>query len=318
MSHPLITSAAKRRLAVPPYPIPTTAPYNVPVHLTTPTYEGSGNAVHPDVIDFHNLGRQSWGGYRYWMAHTPYPGSLAVHENPAILASHDGINWELPPGARDPLWPNEGLWNSDTDLVYDPDSDELVVIWRKRDFLPWTLRSPDGIDWPEVATPVTWTPIPSQAVSPAVVREPDGTWSMWCVSSPERETWMWRGAPTPEGPWPDQPLFCGYKIRPWHIDVQRVGGRYLALFTYGKENEAPQPIYAASSLDGQRWVENPVPILSPTTDGWDQRLYRATLQAHPHRGDLIQVWYSGQRGLGPTDSWHHGYTLIPSSEWPDP
>ena len=42
--------------------------------LTIPTFDGSGQAVHPSVIDLVQMhGVTSWAGYRYWMLMTPYP-----------------------------------------------------------------------------------------------------------------------------------------------------------------------------------------------------------------------------------------------------
>ena len=42
---------------------------NAPAPLVTPTYDGSGQVVHPDVV--HVPG--GWNGYEYWMGMTPYP-----------------------------------------------------------------------------------------------------------------------------------------------------------------------------------------------------------------------------------------------------
>jgi hypothetical protein len=45
---------------------------NASAPLTIPTYDASGQAIHPDVIDFGS--GNTWNGYRYWMAMTPYTG----------------------------------------------------------------------------------------------------------------------------------------------------------------------------------------------------------------------------------------------------
>ena len=62
--------------------------------LNIPTYDGSGQAVHPDV--YYNA--NGWNGYRYWMAMTPYPNGNAAYENPSIVVSNDNLNWIVPPG----------------------------------------------------------------------------------------------------------------------------------------------------------------------------------------------------------------------------
>lgn len=90
---------------------------------------------HPDVIYFKN----ALGGYKYWMAFTPYFGSVGSersstpYENPTIVASNDGVNWEVPKGLKNPLQfapsmkesmsdgdkaPKQGFW-SDVDLLYE-------------------------------------------------------------------------------------------------------------------------------------------------------------------------------------------------------
>ena len=74
---------------------------NAPAPLVTPTYDGSGQVVHPDVV--HVPG--GWNGYEYWMGMTPYPNSNDDFENPSVLASNDNVTWVVPPGVTNPLAP---------------------------------------------------------------------------------------------------------------------------------------------------------------------------------------------------------------------
>ncbi len=77
---------------------------NAPTFQYTPTYDGSGQVVHPSVIDFwFEFGLPSWGGYRFWMGITPYPDGDNVYENPSLLVSQDGLLWVFPPGIKNPL-----------------------------------------------------------------------------------------------------------------------------------------------------------------------------------------------------------------------
>ena len=72
--------------------------------LQIPTYDGSGQVVHPSVIDFINeYGIDAWSGYRYWMVLTPYPQSQDKFENPSLYASHDGLTWVVPHPITNPL-----------------------------------------------------------------------------------------------------------------------------------------------------------------------------------------------------------------------
>ena len=91
--------------------------------LDIPTpYDGmSGQAVHPDIIDSLQNGNV-FNGYRYWMLFTPYDYENAVlFENPCLICSNDGINWQNPAGVVNPLSPAPGgtYFQSDTDLIYN-------------------------------------------------------------------------------------------------------------------------------------------------------------------------------------------------------
>lgn len=55
---------------------------NAPTYLDTLTYDRSGQVVHPSLIDFWlEFGLPSWGGYRFWMAITPYPFGNNQYKN---------------------------------------------------------------------------------------------------------------------------------------------------------------------------------------------------------------------------------------------
>lgn len=67
--------------------------------LDIPTYEHSGQIVHPHVLFF----AEPFLGYHYLMVMTPYPYSNRMYENPSILGSQDGILWEVPVGVVNPV-----------------------------------------------------------------------------------------------------------------------------------------------------------------------------------------------------------------------
>lgn len=317
----ILTVGARRRgfeLAPPQYAIPTTAPYNVPEYTHTPTYDGSNCTVHPDVIDFATaFGRPKWRGYRFWMAHTPYPDSDDSYENPSILASNDGVTWETPVGLTNPVYPAPPSgWNSDTDLTYDQANDQLVLIFRSSDFVPRFARSNDGAWWPPGASTVTWQAPPEQSASPSLVRQADGTWLMFSISWPSHDMYRWT-APSPEGPWVGPTTCTGMPVTAWHLDVCRVGDRLLAIVDDAMEGGGDlDGIYAASSEDdGLSWARNATKVIAPGSGLWDSAdLYRATLQPHEN-GTHMRVWYSGRKGTG-VDSWRVGLTHIPLTEWP--
>src|SRR5256885_11351623 len=58
-----------------------------PGRLVIPTYDGSNQATHPDVL----LERDDSGAPHLTMAMTPYPYSDEHFENPCLLVSGDGM-----------------------------------------------------------------------------------------------------------------------------------------------------------------------------------------------------------------------------------
>lgn len=290
---------------------PLVAPYNAPTYATTPTPDGTGSLLHPDVIDFRQINGGTWHGWRYWMAVTPYFNTNDNLENPCVLVSQDGQTWQVPSGLTNPIypWPGGSQYNSDTDLVYDPDADEVVLIYRNGDLHPHVARSADGVTWPPQATAITYTKS-GEIVSPAVIRVGPGQWHMYACQTSTGNVQRWTSANLLT--WTGPQMATGLDaIESWHIDVIRHDGKFYALInTY---DPASDNIYAATSSDGLAWMLNTAPVIAPSAGGWDsQWLYRATLQPH-ERGDRFRVWYSA---LGPVASWRVGYTQIPLAEWP--
>ena len=101
------------------------------VLIHVPTSDGSGEACHPSVADIPG----GFGGYRYWMANTPYPKNACKLENPELFASHDGLFWEVPSGVRNPLVPapagDNRHYHSDPCLLHD--RHQLLLYFRSSD-----------------------------------------------------------------------------------------------------------------------------------------------------------------------------------------
>ena len=300
-----------------PYAMPSSYPYNAPTYAITPTPDGTGSLLHPDVIDFKaSHGMDQWNGYRYWMFVTPWYRQSDPKELPCILASHDAFNWEVPPGVVNPLTrPQAALGDSnylpDTDMVYDPDTGTLHGYFLGGKTLAH-MSTKNGTTW----TPREDIYIPSTEnmagmVSPAVVKIAPGYWVMF--SSLNNVGQMHR-APAPTGPWTHVgPVrMQGPTTTVWHLDVIWTGSAFWALLDPGRKVQVP-----AVSRDGLTWTTGPSPL--PLGSGrWDsQWQYRSTLQPHPE-GDKVRVWYSGHPAEDPattTQSWRVGYTHVPASYW---
>lgn len=94
--------------------------------VSLPSPYSPGHVLHPSIAYFPN----SWRGYNYWCAYTPYPNSDSEYENPCVAASKDGNTWVAI--GRQPLAesPAGSAFNSDTDLYYDAREDRLVLVYR--------------------------------------------------------------------------------------------------------------------------------------------------------------------------------------------
>ena len=153
------------------------------VPLQIETYKnGANEPYHPSIVKFDT----AWNGYKYWMAYTPFPSE--AEENPCICASNDLIKWETPAGLINPLdKPHDydtgatGYW-SDTNLLYNPDTDRLECFYRgigasatgENNICRKT--SSDGITWSDRETIFTFTG--GSYVSQSVIYE-NGKYTMY-------------------------------------------------------------------------------------------------------------------------------------------
>lgn len=271
-------------------PFPTVSPYNSPLApCTIPTYDGSGETIHPGVYDF---GRgNKWNGYRFWMANTPYPNNDVTLENPSIFASQDGQTWVVPAGVTNPIYdypsPDGALW-SDTDLIYDPVGNRLVLTYRDGNEKNYVATSTDGVTWP--AYPGTF--VFQAGVSPSLVRTPGGTWRMYYqVASSAR----FREADDPLGPYGAEVVCSG--VNGWHAHVtyDAVLGRYLAASGSG--------VLPYRSVDGITFSGRSALITGQT--------YRPCIRRYD--ANTLSLWYSTGTGVG-QQQWTH-YTRVPDTPW---
>lgn len=337
---------------------PLPVPYQLRDVLKIPTYsytaqggqtqKAEWDTTHPDVIDFAKTSKEGgkWGGYRYWMVLTPNQDGYSQYENPCLAASNDGVNWVVPNGIENPLsgvkHEPAGTHNCDTDLVYNPDSDELWV------YYVWEQDSPAGTpsnlrlirvkeknDGFEITSTTDGKPyerlINSQyrydMQSPAVVRRNANTWLMWSNNSDSDNSgngWQSQVAfvelrtSTDGKNWTDKQNLADTLVLkgtdgvesyiPWHLDVQWVESqnKYWGLFcAYPKGGNTNRTyLLFGTSEDGKTWTTYPKPLLAPRDNKWDNNfIYRSTFIYDDASGTL-QVWYSG----GKSGGWRIAYT----------
>jgi len=279
---------------------------NAVTYQEVPTYDGTGQAVHPDIAFFPS----GWHGYKYWLAMTPFFYDSDRRENPSIVVSDDGASWVAPSELTNPLVPAPTCdHNSDPDIVYNPHSDELYLYYTEQQRSPQCgavnenhlrlLRSPDGIHWSGPETVMSWDLSNDLLyLSPAVVYR-KGSFEMWLASSSDGVV----HATSKDGvKWsPLKPV----KIdgTPWHFDVAHVEDRSEYWMLFVDSPVAGARLRLATSKDGVDWTVHPDAVLSPGS-GWDaERIYRSTFLFGA--GGVFRVWYSAKSSDG---QWHVGYT----------
>lgn len=301
-----------------PYAFPTSAPWNggITGPTITPTDDGTGETIHPDVYDF-GLGKE-WNGYRYWMASTAFFQADPKRENPHIHGSHDGYTWEVPAGLTNPIdpWPgaatNDANWyNSDTDIEYEPNTATMIVYWREYKHtvheIIWASTSTDGVVW---SAPVnvlkSMTAGNDQIVSQSIVRVSATDWRMVTFDMNGGNVDRIWYADNPLGPFTNPvPLaYTGTPINFYHGNIKYHDGKFWNLSqSSGRE-------YPGYSVDGINWNIGPW-VLEGIAGTWQPALYRSTMTPHEN-GTHYRVWYTVH---GDVHGRHVGYTQIPRSFW---
>lgn len=292
--------------------LPYKAP-NASDKLAVPTYpDGGQQPTHPSVVYF----KDSWNGYRYWMAHTPFPDGYGAFENPHIVSSHDGINWVEPEGISNPIF--SGLtrgFYSDVDLLYLPHEDRLCLFWRYADNpaageIYYVSFSSDGINWTDKQ--VSLHVFTEFTLSASVVYDGE-KYHMWYVGSENLATPVtgqsakvrYRVSDSPLGPWsdPKETNLQGMCLRNndvglWHIDVNKYEEEFHMLICSSNRD-----LYLATSTDMFTWEATNQPILGKAGVGsgkFDEaEIYRSCgLLMRDGNNYTYKIWYgaSGQGG----------------------
>lgn len=299
--------------------------------LTITTYDGSGQAVHPDILKF----RPGFKGglsqtFTHILAMTPYPEGLGGYENPSIVVSNTPEYAFLEDKIPAPITPKNSHperrsnFYADVDLTYHDGVFYLFYI-KRFDKVPLRRKtSKDLVHWgtEDIIRGV-------DLLSPAVIYDPhESLWKLWGV---KRVTWKveyyesddglnWRFSGHTDIP---ETLFCdswdGWKERNcWHLDVQktRLSRRYIALIVYtnGSQGYGPNNLFYGDSWDGLAWEVPRKPVLAPSSDGWDRHfgIYRSTFLIED---GVLKVWYSaadhprgGTWGIGYAEAEIHNDT----------
>jgi len=285
---------------------------NAPNPLATPTYDGSGQSVEPDVV----FVQSGWHGFTYWMAFSPYPNGNERDENPSILASNDGTDWGLPTGLVNPLAlpSTRDKELADASIFYDADSNQLWVYYI--DVFATTmsllrLTSSDGITWQNGGVLFT---VPDQEIlSPTVAKV--GSYKMWVVNGGSQGCYTtspltvdYRSSPDGvrwSDPQATDMAQTGYSI--WHINVVWIPSKQeywaaVSAFPSGLNCDSTV-LFFSTSMDGLHWTSYQKIALDKGAS-WDRdQIYRSVFLYDPAK-DQISLWYSARGG----QQWHIGFT----------
>jgi hypothetical protein len=263
------------------------------------------------------------------MALTPYPNFNSALENPSILVSNDGLNWINPPGmqnplASKPLGVSNNHYNSDPELVFDPDQNTLILYWRE--YLEnafekiWARKISSNYTLSDkfLCIEKNWDYKKNGLIlSPTIWRKNTNEWFMWttdgrmtmhmCTSS---DGMSWSSGTPCASPWDS--WNGGYV--PWHVAAkpnhpEQTIEFLIAGWPIQKTLKDCQLIYAFAPMSQPS--ELSMPLLSPLItsapkDQWDSGyVYRSSFVRETEAKSNFRIWYSA---CSKEKSWHVGYT----------
>ncbi|MFZ4591654.1 MAG: T9SS type A sorting domain-containing protein [Ignavibacteria bacterium] len=282
--------------------------------ITVKTYDGTNQAVHPDVIKGHDG--------KYKMVYTPFPYSNDDFENPSVLESEDGITFTEIAGARKPLIdmptrppPFTNSYNNDPDVFYESGRYYMFFnqTYSRKDIFQQNVKVVSYDSNFANADSNTIIAQPNyfrMTFSPSIVksgkkyymffvnRAIDNRFKVSFISSDSlRQGW-------------DRQIIQSVvfnttqDFQPWHINVVKndFDGYYYMLIAgkYKVASSKVNDLYVARSTDMVRWELAPEPLMRKENYGYVQ-LYRSA-GIFTSKNNLM-LWYSffradDQTGVG--------------------
>ncbi|HEV7388330.1 MAG TPA: hypothetical protein VGN73_06955 [Gemmatimonadaceae bacterium] len=272
------------------------------VHLLAlETFDGSGQAVHPDAA----ITPLAWGASETQLFATPYPNGDATKENPSLYSRSSSLDWRVPPGVMNPIARPDGGYLSDPDEVFNPEANELWLYYR-------AVNTENQIFLVRGSQPIRWSAPTLVAhggnhtiVSPTVVRRGQGDWLMWSVNSGSdgcrsSSTTVELRHSTDGINWSDPTTtdLAEQQVFAWHIDVEWIPSKneFWALYNVKIPGSCTTAaLHFAKSVDGVHWDVQPGPVLMRgAIPAFADIVYRASL-LYDATSDVVTLWYSGAR-----------------------
>jgi len=280
------------------------------VHLLSlETFDGSGQAVHPDAA----ITPLMWGGSAAELFATPYPNGDATKENPSLYSMRSALDWPVPREVMNPIVrPNSG-YLSDPDEVFNPETNELWLYYR-------AVNTENEIFLIKGSAPNVWGQptlvvhgINHTVVSPTVVRRSPGDWLMWSVNSgtsgctgSSTTVELRRSLDGVNWTAPITTDLTETDLFAWHIDVQWIPARneFWAIYNVKIPGSCTTAaLHFARSADGVHWEIAPGPVLSRgVIQAFDDIVYRSSVLFDASSGN-VTLWYSGARFADSRYTW---------------
>ena len=303
-----------KRISRSPFSRSETPPAHSPQILNIPTSEFSGEAAHPDVLYIP----EGWGagGWTWLMTATPYPSGNDYFENPEFYVSYDGIEWEAPADALNPLT-SVPLYPERRDIFKEYHSDPSLLMNRGvlHLYYRWTgvlrgrkienrlrlMTSNDGLSW---SSPIDILKEQCSAgadrkfLSPSVLLM-NGKYFMWTVEYENGQRSIFRRT-SPDGLNWDEPYKSEIAMpeavsNPWHLDVIAGSEGLFLMLTTAKDRGIDAELYCGYSEDcGISWNITEKPFKG----GYffeGKRIYRSSLVLHDNR---LRLYYSAMSSDG--------------------
>ena len=287
-----------------------------PTVLTTPTYDGSGQAVHPTVVYI----AAGFAGYTYWMGMTPYPSGNDDYENPSLLASNDGLTWVVPDGITNPLAAKPSgtnAHNSDCAFWWDSGASTLYLYYVQKadDGTHTVYRFPITQGPLTVGTKVACTISYTTGIyAPTVWKNGTNDWVMWFVdndvnvrryTSTDGLTWTLEAV---VGQYDQDGKPVKATINPWHTCVRKFGDRFLFLccaYPYGGNNAQTDLYWGIADDQDDSITWDTTPILTEFS-GWGSRqVYLSCIEQIADGSWRIYI-----SAATSTPTWRIGYAAI--------
>lgn len=277
--------------------------------LTLETFDGSGEAVHPDPA----VTPVSWGGSTSQLMVTPYPNGDASKENPSLFEGRSPREWFVPQGVMNPIARPSTGYLSDPDELYNPDAGELWLYYRgvstQNEVL--LIRAASAAHWSAPLLVVSGAN--HSIVSPTVVRRGPGDWMMWSVNSGSAgctsgttSVELRRSSDGVSWSSPVATDLAEADNFPWHIDVEWIPsrGEFWGVYNVKVSGSCTTAaLHFATSEDGIHWIPALSPVLARSAIlAFDDIVYRGAISYDPD-ADVVTLLYSGARFQNSRYTW---------------